>query len=160
MPLTKLNTQSATSLDATVLTGNLPAISGASLTGVAGKVVAITIQEQGGSNFETSNSSYTDVTNLSKDYTMASSSNKIFFTVAGCIQRGSQDGGLGNVLEFDGSELNHTKHEDPSASDNTFLPYGSSAPKNLKATIRSTPATHKCISRSDSSMILMEFTPE
>ena len=166
MPLTKLNTQSATSLDATVLTGNLPAISGASLTGVAGKVVAITIQAQGGSNFETSNSSYTDVTNLSKDYTMASSSNKIFFTVAGCIQRGSQDGGLGNVLEFDGSELNHTKHEDPSASDNTFLPYGSaiidgySGSKNFKAKIRSTPGTNKCISRSDSAMILMEFTPE
>tara|TARA_Y100000401_G_scaffold115865_1_gene120368 strand:+ start:552 stop:1100 length:549 start_codon:yes stop_codon:yes gene_type:complete len=35
MPLIKLNTQSATSLDATKLTGNLPAISGASLTGIS-----------------------------------------------------------------------------------------------------------------------------
>ncbi len=34
MALTKLNARSATALDATVLTGNLPAISGASLTGV------------------------------------------------------------------------------------------------------------------------------
>ena len=36
MALTKLNARSATALDATVLTGNLPAISGASLTGLAG----------------------------------------------------------------------------------------------------------------------------
>ena len=34
MALTKLNARSATALDATILTGNLPAISGASLTGV------------------------------------------------------------------------------------------------------------------------------
>ena len=34
MALVKLNARSATALDATVLTGNLPAISGASLTGV------------------------------------------------------------------------------------------------------------------------------
>ena len=41
MPLTKLNTQSATSLDATKLTGNLPAISGASLTGISAEVVKL-----------------------------------------------------------------------------------------------------------------------
>jgi len=35
MALVKLNARSATALDATVLTGNLPAISGASLTGIA-----------------------------------------------------------------------------------------------------------------------------
>jgi|TARA_R100000482_G_C5097479_1_gene133996 hypothetical protein len=34
MALTKLNARSATALDATVLTGNLPSISGASLTGL------------------------------------------------------------------------------------------------------------------------------
>ncbi len=36
MALVKLNARSATALDATVLTGNLPAISGASLTGISG----------------------------------------------------------------------------------------------------------------------------
>ena len=41
MPLIKLNAQSATALDATKLTGNLPAISGASLTGVGGTHVKI-----------------------------------------------------------------------------------------------------------------------
>ena len=35
MALTKLNARSATALDATILTGNLPAISGASLTGLS-----------------------------------------------------------------------------------------------------------------------------
>ena len=38
MALVKLNARSATALDATVLTGNLPAISGASLTGIAGGI--------------------------------------------------------------------------------------------------------------------------
>ena len=41
MPLIKLNTQSATSLDATKLTGNLPAISGASLTGVSSEEILV-----------------------------------------------------------------------------------------------------------------------
>ena len=41
MPLIKLNAQSATALDATKLTGNLPAISGASLTGVSSDFVLI-----------------------------------------------------------------------------------------------------------------------
>ena len=49
MPLTKLNTQSATSLDATVLTGNLPAISGASLTGVSADFVKLQTQTVTGS---------------------------------------------------------------------------------------------------------------
>ena len=41
MPLIKLNAQSATALDATKLTGNLPAISGASLTGISAEVVKL-----------------------------------------------------------------------------------------------------------------------
>ena len=41
MPLIKLNAQSATALDATKLTGNLPAISGASLTGIASDMVKL-----------------------------------------------------------------------------------------------------------------------
>ncbi len=39
MALTKLNARSATALDATILTGNLPAISGASLTGISSALV-------------------------------------------------------------------------------------------------------------------------
>ena len=40
MALTKLNVRSATALDATVLTGNLPAISGGSLTGISAGITA------------------------------------------------------------------------------------------------------------------------
>ena len=41
MALVKGNARSASALDATILTGNLPAISGASLTGVTGKILSI-----------------------------------------------------------------------------------------------------------------------
>ena len=72
--------------------------------GISGKVVAVSTAKQT-SSFETNNNSYTDVTGLSLDYTMQSSSNKILFTVHGSTQRGSQDGGTGSVLEFDSSEI-------------------------------------------------------
>ncbi len=42
MALTKLNARSASALDATILTGNLPAISGASLTGITSGLAAAT----------------------------------------------------------------------------------------------------------------------
>ena len=129
-----------------------------------GKVVAVSIAEQT-SGFETNNSSYTDVTGLSLDYTMQSSSNKIIFTVHGDIQRGSQDGGIGSVLEFDGSEITETKVEDPAAADNLYLPYGSaivdgySGSKNFKGKIRSVPGNSKCISRTGSTLTIIEYTP-
>ena len=41
MAIIKTNARSASALDATKLTGNLPAISGASLTGVTGKILSI-----------------------------------------------------------------------------------------------------------------------
>ena len=56
MALTKLNARSATALDATVLTGNLPAISGASLTGVGGNTPSFLA-------FRTSNQSIPNNTN-------------------------------------------------------------------------------------------------
>ena len=132
--------------------------------GISGKVVAVSTAEQS-SSFETSNNSYTDVTGLSLDYTMQSSSNKILFTVHGDTQRGTQDGGTGSVLEFDGSEIYETIVEDPACADNTYLPYGSavidgySGSKNFKAKIRSTPNNNKCISRTGSTLTVIEYTP-
>ena len=129
-----------------------------------GKVVAVSTAEQT-SGFETNNSSYTDVTGLSLDYTMQSSSNKIIFTVHGDIQRGSQDGGIGSVLEFDNSEITESKVEDPAAADNLYLPYGSaivdgySGSKNFKGKIRSVPGNSKCISRTGSTLTIIEYTP-
>jgi len=132
--------------------------------GISGKVVAVSTAEQT-SSFETSNNSYTDVTGLSLDYTMQSSSNKILFTIHGSTQRGSQDGGTGSVLEFDNSEIYETIVEDPACADNTYLPYGSaiidgySGSKNFKGKIRSTPGNSKCISRPGSTLTVIEYTP-
>jgi hypothetical protein len=152
MALTRLSNQSLTSIS------SLPAAIS------TGKVVAVSTAEQT-SGFETNNSSYTDVTGLSLDYTMQSSSNKIIFTIHGDIQRGSQDGGIGSVLEFDGSEINESKVEDPAAADNLYLPYGSaivdgySGAKNFKGKIRSVPGNSKCISRTGSTLTIIEYTP-
>ena len=129
-----------------------------------GKVVAVSTVEQT-SGFETNNSSYTDVTGLSLDYTMQSSSNKIIFTVHGDIQRGTQNGGIGSILEFDGSHITETVVEDPAAADNIYLPYGSavvdgySGSKNFKGKIRSTPGNNKAISRTGSTLTIIEYTP-
>ena len=130
--------------------------------GISGKVVAVSTAKQT-SSFETNNNSYTDVTGLSLDYTMQSSSNKILFTVHGDTQRGTQDGGTGSVLEFDGSEIYETIVEDPACADNTYLPYGSgiidgySGSKTFKAQIRSTPNNNKCLSRTGSTLMVMEI---
>ena len=152
MALTKINNNT------------LSAITGLPAAIPTGKVVAVSTAEQT-SGFETNNSSYTDVTGLSLDYTMQSSSNKIIFTVHGDIQRGSQNGGIGSVLEFDNSEITETKVEDPGAVDNLYLPYGSaivggySGSKNFKAKIRSTPGNSKAISRTGSTLTIIEYTP-
>ena len=157
---------------ANAITGTIPQgnIANASLGAVTalpaaistGKVVGFSIAAQG-SSFETSSSTFTDVTGLSLDYTMQSSSNKIFFTVLGSTQRGSQDGGTGSRLVFDGSEVYESIVEDPACADNTYLPYGSaiidgySGSKTFKAQIRSTPNNNKCLSRTGSTLMVMEI---
>ena len=73
MALTKLNARSASALDATILTGALPAISGASLTGV-GKLLQIstkilsTSTAQTGSNVSTVIESDTITLSSSSNY--------------------------------------------------------------------------------------------
>ena len=76
MAIIKTNARSASALDATILTGNLPAISGASLTGVsAGKVLQVI---NGTSTTETiKTGSSTSDTGLTASITPASSSNKV-----------------------------------------------------------------------------------
>ena len=76
MSLIKTNARSASALDATILTGNLPAISGASLTGVSSDFVKITTTNQ---TTETSAISYTNSV-ISTTY----SQYKIFVSNARC----------------------------------------------------------------------------
>ena len=71
MPLIKLNATQA-------LTGALPAVSGANLTGVsAGKVLQV-VSTTKTDTTSTSSSSYVDISGMSLSITPASSSNKIF----------------------------------------------------------------------------------
>ena len=77
MALIKTNARSASALDATILTGNLPAISGASLTGVSGgKVVQMVSASTSSSTTISSDGSFTS-TSLTANITPSSSSNKI-----------------------------------------------------------------------------------
>jgi|9_EtaG_2_1085328.scaffolds.fasta_scaffold14744_3 hypothetical protein len=76
MSLIKTNARSSSALDATILTGNLPSISGASLTGVsAGKVLQV--QQTVKTDTFTTSSSMVDITGLTVNITPSSSSNKI-----------------------------------------------------------------------------------
>ena len=75
MSLVKLNARSATALDATVLTGNLPRISGASLTGITtGKILQTVFTKQSG-DFQSTSSSFTDV--ISRTITLSATSSKV-----------------------------------------------------------------------------------
>ena len=125
MPLTKLNTKSATSLDATVLTGNLPAISGASLTGVGGTHTKIATADYSSavSNFTYTNC-FTSTYSLYKfymyDIDMASNNAELrlnFLDSGGStignwitifsenyIERDSSDGGGGTGTSHDGAD--------------------------------------------------------
>tara|TARA_Y100000004_G_C8893580_1_gene403123 strand:+ start:194 stop:748 length:555 start_codon:yes stop_codon:yes gene_type:complete len=77
MSIIKTNARSASALDATILTGNLPAISGASLTGVsAGKVLQVVSGSYSGSTTTTS-TSYVDTTAGTFSITPSATSSKI-----------------------------------------------------------------------------------
>ena len=84
MALTKINSNSYSTLDATKLTGNLPAISGASLTGITtGKVLQVVNATQTSSH-STSSSSYSSI-GLNLNITPSSSSNKILLLFSATI---------------------------------------------------------------------------
>ena len=70
---------SQSTLDATKLSGNLPALNGSALTNLdAGKILQVK-QTTKSNTFETSSSSYVDIPDLSVSITPSSSSNKILF---------------------------------------------------------------------------------
>ena len=74
MPLTKLNATFG-------LTGTLPAVSGANLTGIsAGKILQIqqTYHDQGSSNVGTNSTSFVDITGMTDTITASATSSKIF----------------------------------------------------------------------------------
>ena len=91
MAIIKTNARSASALDATILTGNLPSISGASLTGVsAGKILQVVRAEYTGtasqSHSSGGNGNPNKLTDLSVSITPSSTSNKILLQgrLCGC----------------------------------------------------------------------------
>ena len=77
MALIKTNARSASALDATILTGALPAISGASLTGIsAGKVAQVVHAESSGEIDVNNSSSFVD-TNLEATITPTAATSKV-----------------------------------------------------------------------------------
>ena len=76
MALTKLNARSATALDATVLTGNLPAISGGSLTGITTGKIGQVLRGLGNTSTTISTTTYSS-TNLSQAITCSATSSKV-----------------------------------------------------------------------------------
>ena len=81
MALIKLNNQSYTTLDATKLSGNLPAISGASLTGITtGKVLQV-VTEKYSTDTNISTTSYSNV--FSKSITPSLNTSKVLVLVSG-----------------------------------------------------------------------------
>ena len=171
MPLIKLNTQSATSLDATKLTGNLPAISGASLTGVsAGKVLQVVGATNTTQTSSTANS-YSD-TGLTASITPSSSSNKVLIIVQQSIgktaantwsdvklQRGSTD--LGNVKSvcytatsspalYLGSAIGYTYLDSPSSTSATTY-------KTVFRNVAASGSIHTQVDGGTSTITLMEI---
>lgn len=104
MSITKVsdNMRDTTTLDATKLSGDLPAISGASLTGV-GKVLQVVTSSALTSRSTTTSQTLADVTGMSVAITPASSSNKVLVQLTGTwlvtlTSANWNAGGLGALL--------------------------------------------------------------
>jgi hypothetical protein len=93
MALIKTNARSSSQLDATILTGNLPAISGASLTGIsAGKIGQVVSTARSTDTFTSSDSLVT--TNHTATLTPSATSSKILIILGianGYINSGNYD---------------------------------------------------------------------
>tara|TARA_R110002020_G_scaffold216099_1_gene423511 strand:- start:854 stop:1411 length:558 start_codon:yes stop_codon:yes gene_type:complete len=77
MALIKTNARSSSQLDATILTGNLPAISGASLTGLSNSFLQYKYTTLGTNDTSIASTSFTDVTGASLTFTPTSASSKL-----------------------------------------------------------------------------------
>ena len=82
MPISKILTSSYATLDATKLSGNLPAISGASLTGIsAGKFNQYVIASETSQQTINSSGSFTNLTNVAVTITPSATNSKILLFV-------------------------------------------------------------------------------
>ena len=93
MALIKTNARSSSQLDATILTGNLPAINGSALTNIsAGKIAQIVQTVKTPVANSTSGSSFVTPSGASVDITPSATSSKVLVTVQGGGTRCPDDG--------------------------------------------------------------------
>ena len=129
--LTDIPDSAIATLTASKLTGALPAISGANLTGISGGKILQVVSTTKTDPFSSSSTSYVDVTGLSATITPASSSNKIMVLVTACgntngskgygrIVRGSTAIAVGDA---DGSKVQATFDMNNAASGNRGQSY-------------------------------------
>ena len=104
MALTKLNARSATALDATVLTGNLPAISGASLTGISAGKVGQVVNKVDDTYQATSSNTFAD-TSLSQSFTPTATSSKVLIMCEHQCMKSSGNTGVALQLLRDSTNL-------------------------------------------------------
>jgi len=108
MALTKLNARSATALDATILTGNLPAISGASLTGITtGKVLQV-LETGFTSATATTISAGAGSALLTLDMTVLASSKVMCWFISGETDRSTCNINPKTTIRVDGSVITST----------------------------------------------------
>ena len=106
MALTRIGTSAYTTLDATKLAGNLPAISGASLTGIsAGKVLQVQNQRLT-TEFNTNNSSFQD-TGVTKSITPSATSSKILVIYGSGMNYTSSGTEMAMTCLRDSTQLNN-----------------------------------------------------
>ena len=129
--LTDIPDSAIATLTASKLTGALPAISGANLTGISGGKILQVVSTTKTDPFSSSSTSYVDVTGLSATITPASSSNKIMVLVTAC---GNTNGskGYGRIVrdstaiavgDADGSKVQATFDMNNAASGNRGQSY-------------------------------------
>jgi hypothetical protein len=104
MALIKTNARSATALDATILTGNLPAINGSALTNLSAGKVAQVVNKVDDTYQATSSSTFAD-TSLSQAFTPTATSSKVLIMLEHQCMKSSGNTGIQLQLLRDSTTL-------------------------------------------------------
>ena len=104
MALTKLNARSASALDATILTGNLPAINGSALTNLSAGKVGQVVNKVDGTYQATSSNTFAD-TSLSQAFTPTATSSKVLIMCEHQCMKSSGNTGIKLQLLRDSTTL-------------------------------------------------------
>ena len=104
MSLIKTNARSASALDATILTGNLPAINGSALTNLSAGKVGQVVNKVDGTYQATSSNTFAD-TSLSQAFTPTATSSKVLIMCEHQCMKSSGNTGIKLQLLRDSTTL-------------------------------------------------------